>query len=134
MAKNTEVFNIGDEFKVTDEMEDGAKIKLSKDAYFVVRYSKSDTFYKGIRKTKEDNPDIDTLDMMNLSIAEFGLIDIKNVCLPDGTEIKNTKSDKLKLLTWKGKGNSEPPFRKMVFDAMGKLGNFPGAGPSLSKI
>ena len=36
-----ETFNIGDEFKIVDSMEDGAIIQLSKDAFVKVRYVKS---------------------------------------------------------------------------------------------
>jgi len=130
-----ELFNIGDEFKVTDEMEDGVKITLNKDAYIVVRYARSKAYLKGIVKINEDlGDDYDPKELIAKSIAEYGIVDIKNVTLPDGKKIENTTESKTKALLWTGKNHTEPPFALFVLRLMQDLGNFPGAGQSLGKI
>jgi len=134
MEKEIKGFNIGDEFKITDGMEKGSKIMLSEDAYVTVIYAGSKKFLKATVKNRDENPDMTGSELMIKTIAEVGIVDIKNVSMPDGTVVKNTVKSKMEMLAWKTDKHLEPPFSKMIVGFMRDLVNFPGSGKSLTSF
>ena len=125
----TELFDIGDEFRITDEMEEGKIYNLNKDAYVKIRAFQSKTYLKGIRKVRQDNPDLTDAEALVIAIAEYGIVEIVNVTI-DGELVENTFDSKLAALKYGGEGESGGHFlRKILEFASAK--NYEGAGKSL---
>ena len=126
-----EGFDIADEFRITDEMENGKRYDLTKDAYIVVRSFQSKTYLKGIQKLKTDNPDLEPTDLLILACAEYGIVDIKEISI-DSKMVENTKESKLKALKYGATKNGNGPFLTFLL-RKAQVKNFEGAGKSLDQ-
>jgi len=134
VEQTEQIFNIGDEFRITDEMENGVKYYLNKDAYIVFRSLKSHTYIKGMQKIREDFPDMSNEEIVKEALAKFCIVDIHGVALPDGTMVENTIESKRNMLNWKEKNHIKEPFLLFMMGLTTDMGNFPGAGSQLYKI
>ena len=126
-----EGFDIADEFRITDEMENGKRYDLTKDAYIVVRSFQSKTYLKGIRKVKTDNPDLDVTGCLILACAEYGIVDINEISI-DGEIVENTTESKLKALKYGAGEDGNGPFLTFLLQKA-QVKNFEGAGKSLDQ-
>lgn len=129
MEEQIALFDITEEFRITDEMEDGKLYQLTKDASVTVRSLQSKTYLKGLSKIQQDNPEIGNLEMLCRSLAKYGIVDICNVTI-GGEKVENTYESKLKALMYDSDEENQGPFLFFI-SQKASIKNFEGAGKSL---
>lgn len=116
-------FDISEEFKVTDLMEEGKRFPLSEDAWIKVRCTQSAIWRKNFKKALREIPDVQQNNMklrekiVVKAMATHMLLEWENIRLGKGPFLDNTVENRIKVLKVDG-------FRDMVWKLADDKANF----------
>jgi len=116
-------FDISEEFKVTDLMEEGKNFPLSEDAWIKVRSTQSAIWRKNFRKALREIPDVQANNMklrekvVIQAMATHMLLEWENIRIGKGPFLENTVENRIKALKNEG-------FRETVWKLADEKSNF----------